>query len=56
MKVFRILESLPRQDGLMPLYLDVHKARFTTQHVSLGPPPPPPPPPSIGPPPAPPPP
>jgi hypothetical protein len=35
MKVFRILESLPRQDGLMPLYLDVHKARFTTQHVSL---------------------
>jgi hypothetical protein len=36
MKVFRILESLPRQDGLMPLYLDVHKARFTTQHVSLG--------------------
>mmetsp|Transcript_58448 Transcript_58448/g.139047 ORF Transcript_58448/g.139047 Transcript_58448/m.139047 type:complete len:588 (-) Transcript_58448:75-1838(-) len=35
-KVFKILEGLHRPDGLMPLYIDIHKAKFTTGHVSLG--------------------
>jgi hypothetical protein len=35
-RVYEILDKLPKVDGLYPLYVDNRQERFTNQHLSIG--------------------